>query len=83
MMVRGSVLATSLSSPRLSSNTTERSVYHPKVSPCHFAVAYPDLFENAELQSVSKQLPNSSIKVITVPQSTQECRLSSAALMQS
>lgn len=83
MMVRGSVLATSLSSPRLSSNTTESSVYHPKVSPCHFAVAYPDLFENAELQSVSKQLPNSSIKVITVPQSTQECRLSSAALMQS
>lgn len=82
MMVRGSVLAT-LSSPRLSSNTTESSVYHPKVSPCHFAVAYPDLFENAELQSVSKQLPNSSIKVITVPQSTQECRLSSAALMQS
>lgn len=82
MMVRGSVLAT-LSSPRLSSNTTESSVYHPKVSPCHFAVAYPDLFENAELQSVSKQLPNSSIKVITVPQSTQECRDSSAALMQS
>lgn len=56
-----------------SSNATESSVYHKNSSPQHYTVSRPVLLENAELQSVSKQSSNYSIKIIPVPESAQEC----------